>query len=441
MKGNKISTKRTIKYSTSVCPVCLKTVKARIIEDKDIVLVKSCEEHGDFRFVLSSDPEFYKSLYGSFSRLVKASKRKINQYYMFLTMRCNMRCPICYVDAGNKPIEDPSTEHVIQSANKLKDKHVSLMGGEPTMREDIHKIVRALRKNDNVVSVYTNGLKISDIEYLKGLITSGVNDIRLQFDGFNDETYKILRGMKLVEAKKKILSNLAMLNVPTVLEHVVARDLNEKGMLDTLEYAAGHKNIKGIGFNSYRNYGRASLGHERSVQNNEMVSFLAKHTSKNLPALATIRDDVLAFNKILYFLNNIGLIPIRSCFNHIYFALFRKNNRLDGLSSYINVGKIIKLIDNYQVSGKGKLSIMLELSGLLKHALSPEILKLMLLGRINEANLNDILIAQFVSPCDKYTYVGESAKYCFGQEIHPGEKGKEISQASGIKNIERESNH
>jgi uncharacterized radical SAM superfamily Fe-S cluster-containing enzyme len=428
-----------IKDSTSVCPICLKTVRAQIIQDKNkICIVKKCDKHGDFRFILSEDVKFYNSLYSSFRKLVKVSKRRISQYYLFVTMKCNMHCPICYVDAGSAEASQPIINEIMQTVENLKDKHISLMGGEPTLRDDIFEIVKALKKNGNTVSIYTNGFKIADIKYLNSLIDCGMNDFRIQFDGFDDKTYLILRGGKLAGKKKAILSNLHKHNAPTILEYVVARGLNEKGMADTLEYAAQHKNIKAIGFNSYRNYGRASLGHEKSVQNNEMISLLAKQKNKNIPALTTIKEDVLVFNKILYFLNNIGLIPIRSCFNHLYLVMFRRNNRLHGLSASIDTAKIIRLIDNFQETGKGRLNIMLQLSGLFKHAFSPEILKLVLLGRINEANLNDVLIIQFVSPCDKFTYIGESAKYCFGQEIHPGDKSKVFSQASGIKNIERE---
>ncbi len=422
---------KTLKATTSVCPECIKTIPAKVIrKEKGIYIQKECKIHGKFSYKISDEPEFYSTLYNSFTQLVKPDNRKITQYYLFISYKCNMNCPICYISA-NEHDKEPTAEQIMRRIKDIKQKHVSLMGGEPTIREDIFEIIKSLSKRHNVVSLYTNGIKIAKEDYLKALVDAGLNDVRLQFDGFNDEVYNELRSIKLSNLKKDALDNLIKFKMPTILEYVVTRDLNLKYMAETIEFARIHPVIKAIGFNSYRNYGRGHRGNKSSVLSSEMIKQLEKDTGGLINM-----TDVIAFNKILYFMSNIGMIPIRSCFNHLYLPLFRKGNKFTNLTKFINSEKIIGMIDNYQKTRKGKLTIMLYLSRLLNGAMSPEIIKLMLLGKINEAKINNLTLLQFVNPCDKYTYIGESAKYCFGREIHPG-IDKDVAY-SGLKNIERE---
>jgi len=45
----------------SVCPECLKTITAEIVEEDDMIwMKKTCSEHGDFKDKLSSSAKYYK---------------------------------------------------------------------------------------------------------------------------------------------------------------------------------------------------------------------------------------------------------------------------------------------------------------------------------------------------------------------------------------------
>jgi MoaA/NifB/PqqE/SkfB family radical SAM enzyme len=60
-----------------------------------------------------------------------------------------------------------------------KKKPIVLFGGEPTVRDDLKLIIKTIKDSGNFPQLFTNGLKLSEENYLKELIKSELTYICL----------------------------------------------------------------------------------------------------------------------------------------------------------------------------------------------------------------------------------------------------------------------
>ena len=83
---------------------------------------------------------------------------------------------------------------------------LNLSGGEPLMHPGIVELLdEALsRKGIIRVSLSTNGLQLLKRPDLLEALRQRRIVVSLQFDGFNESAYELLRGKKLIAAKREI---------------------------------------------------------------------------------------------------------------------------------------------------------------------------------------------------------------------------------------------
>ena len=149
--------------TTSVCPVCLKTISAqKIIKDNHhIYLDKTCPQHGSFSTLIWEDSLESYSAWDRNSMvseppvfpnpaqkgcpndcgLCEEHLRKGCCMLLELTNRCNLRCPVCFASAGEQKPHDLSMEEIEKQYDFLMNHggpfNIQLSGGEPTMRDDL----------------------------------------------------------------------------------------------------------------------------------------------------------------------------------------------------------------------------------------------------------------------------------------------------------------
>jgi AdoMet-dependent heme synthase len=81
-----------------------------------------------------------------------------------LTRECNLPCRHCYISAGRQRSHELSTSEVYKALEQLKDKGVFalvLVGGEPFLRPDLAAIVNYAHELGFVISIVTNGTKLT----------------------------------------------------------------------------------------------------------------------------------------------------------------------------------------------------------------------------------------------------------------------------------------
>jgi 7,8-dihydro-6-hydroxymethylpterin dimethyltransferase len=240
------------KMTMSTCPECLKVLPAQVVfQDNKVYFLKHCPTHGPSRAMVSEDAQYYQRAFrfirpGSkplhFSTAVKegcptdcglcpSHQQHTCLPIVEVTDHCNLDCPICIVDNQySKHMTRDEFAHVVDVLIRAEGtmETITLSGGEPTAHPDFFGLVDvATRPEIARVSVVTNGIRIArSKEFVEELKRRNVYVI-LQFDGFDDDVQRTIRGVPLMDIKWKALEHLAEFNVSTQLAFVPARGVNE----------------------------------------------------------------------------------------------------------------------------------------------------------------------------------------------------------------------
>ena len=273
----------------SVCPVCLAKIPAvkTVGADGNIYLEKKCWTHGAFRTLIwEGDLESYVNWAAGDSNtpvtpvraqevekgcpydcgLCQSHERDGCCVLLELTNRCNLRCPVCFASAGEQTPRDLSLEEIGKQYDLLMERggpfNIQLSGGEPTMREDLDKIIAlGKEKGFTFFQLNTNGLRIADEKgYAEHLADAGVSTVFLQFDGLEDEIYRTLRGAALTKAKLRAIEACKEAGLPVVLVPTVAPGVNDHALGDILRFALEHApHVRGVHIQPISYFGRCGL--------------------------------------------------------------------------------------------------------------------------------------------------------------------------------------
>ena len=273
----------------SVCPVCLTRIPAvKIVgADGNIYMEKKCWEHGNFRTLIwEGDLESYLGWAAGDSNapvtpvrareaergcpndcgLCQNHERDGCCVLLELTNRCNLSCPVCFASAGEQTPHDLSVEEIGKQYDLLMEHggpfNIQLSGGEPTMREDLDKIIAlGKKKGFTFFQLNTNGVRIAEeVGYAEYLAKAGVSVVFLQFDGLDDEIYQTLRGAALAETKLRAIENCKAAGLPVVLVPTVAPGVNDHALGDILRFALAHApHVRGVHIQPISYFGRCGL--------------------------------------------------------------------------------------------------------------------------------------------------------------------------------------
>jgi MoaA/NifB/PqqE/SkfB family radical SAM enzyme len=107
---------------------------------------------------------------------------------------CDLRCKICYLphfkDIG------PNREDALRLAQQIIDSgifYVSILGGEPLIREDLEQLIGHLRATGVFVKVISNGQTLTP-DRARALANVGLNQIEISFDGLSSDSHQKSRG-------------------------------------------------------------------------------------------------------------------------------------------------------------------------------------------------------------------------------------------------------
>jgi radical SAM protein with 4Fe4S-binding SPASM domain len=114
-----------------------------------------------------------------------------------MTLRCNLQCPHCYIDAGC----DTGTKELTTAQGKLLIDQIAAVsrpllifsGGEPLLRPDLCELARYATGKGLTVAVGTNGTLISD-PVAQQLKEAGVKAVAVSLDSASPQRHDIFRG-------------------------------------------------------------------------------------------------------------------------------------------------------------------------------------------------------------------------------------------------------
>jgi uncharacterized radical SAM superfamily Fe-S cluster-containing enzyme len=243
---------KTLGMTESVCATCRRMVPAKIKTDaQNVTFEKFCPDHGLTRHLVSSHLEDYlkaqravKPALKPLSHEGRADKpcptgcgfcERHEQHLCMpiveITSRCDLACPVCIADAGRRWDMTLTQFSLILDRLIQAEKQIDILnlsGGEPLLHPELlHMIDAALACPEIIrVSISTNGLALLKVPTLAQALKQRDVVISLQFDGFSDRTYEILRGQKLLTQKLEILALLAENRIATSLTVTAADPVN-----------------------------------------------------------------------------------------------------------------------------------------------------------------------------------------------------------------------
>src|SRR6516225_3776549 len=266
----------------SICPSCRKVIDAQIIlRDGKVYMRKRCPQCGPFQALVYADAEAYTT-FGKYNKpgtIPLAYGSEIHDGCPYdcglcpdhqqhtclgiieVNSVCNMDCPLCFSEA--RPGFNLTMEEVEQMLDDFvrtegTPEVVQFSGGEPTIHPQIIDFVRAAKSRGiRFVMINTNGKRIAkDNRFLEQL-----NEVRpslyFQFDGFDSETYRTLRGEPdILEEKLRALDRLAQIGLNVTIVPAIERGVNEHEVGKIVEFAIRHPAVRGINFQPAFHAGR-----------------------------------------------------------------------------------------------------------------------------------------------------------------------------------------
>lgn len=136
--------------------------------------------------------------------------------------------------------------------------NIQLSGGEPTLREDLFEIIKMGHEiGFKFIQLNTNGLKLKDLDFVKGLKDAGLDSVFLQFDGLDNSIYRNLRGKDILEDKFQAIENLKKLGIGTILVCTVVPGVNDHSLYEIVRFGTDNiPTIRGVHFQPVSYFGR-----------------------------------------------------------------------------------------------------------------------------------------------------------------------------------------
>lgn len=258
----------------SLCPECQKVIAAAILEKEGKVMMeKTCPEHGFFDDLIYSDVNLYLKIEkwafedgpGLNCPNITDAKKCPDDCGMCqmhlsracvsnidLTNRCNQKCPICFANANSQGyVYELTYEQAqkclenIKKVNYPQEHHaVQFSGGEPTLHPDFLKILKKSAEMGFTPQIASNGKTIAEsLQFAYACKENGLRCVYLQFDGLDEDIYRCLRGVPLLETKKKAIENCRKADIDVVLVPTVVRTINENQVGEILKFALDNNDV------------------------------------------------------------------------------------------------------------------------------------------------------------------------------------------------------
>jgi len=172
-----------------------------------------------------------------------------------------MDCPLCFSEA--RPGFNLNMEEVEEMLDDFvrtegTPEVVQFSGGEPTINPQIIDFVRAAKSRGiRFVMINTNGKRIAKDDRFVEQLNEVRPSLYFQFDGFDRETYRILRGEpNILEEKLRALDRLAEIGLNVTLVPAIERGVNEHEVGRIIDFAIKHPAVRGVNFQPAFHAGR-----------------------------------------------------------------------------------------------------------------------------------------------------------------------------------------
>jgi len=236
-------------------------IKAHIVEeDGQVLMRKTCPEHGAIEDLMSTDARFLERIERLFpGRDVKGAWTKLRQHgsstiqygrgavlTVDLTNRCNMMCDPCFMDANQVGYVHELTlddvKEILDNSMSIRPRRqlsVQFSGGEPTISPIFLEAVRYAKEVGYFcVQAATNGIRFAqEPEFARQAKDAGLRLAYLQFDGIGEEANSHRKVGNLFDVKLRAIENLAAADIDVVLVVSVVNGVNDDQVGRVIRFA------------------------------------------------------------------------------------------------------------------------------------------------------------------------------------------------------------
>lgn len=411
-KDRRDSELNMMRKTRSVCPVCMKTIDAQIIDRTGkVYMEKKCTEHGSFSLLISENTSDYKHLSEYYFYFMPLAIEQ-REYYLNATTQCSINCPVCYLKYCDQ-VDELSLVRVNEGAQMENVKRFTFSHGEPTSCKQMFEMIKILKQAGKIVNMHTNAIKIADYSYACRLKSSGIDHVSVQFDGFSKRIYRDIRGQSLLGIKLKALKNLKNLSIPVTLNPTIAKGINEQEIGRIFDYAVLATNIKDVSFITYSHYEPTPENSNNYIMPDELLKYMEEHTRGKVS-----RKNIIKFQRLFY--AYISVFKKRKCFYYYHFLVVRFGKGYLPINEFIDLDRANCFLAIFKK--KKKKLTRLCLIGILCFSLKPQAVMLFIQGLMiflrggYPRKPGRFLSLTFASICDPYKYDEDIAANC-GQGI------------------------
>jgi uncharacterized radical SAM superfamily Fe-S cluster-containing enzyme len=280
----------------SLCPTCVRDTRARILSgdldvatlvnehtgeikaqilerDGQIVIEKTCPQHGTFTDVLAINADFQKrierlfpgrdyfsvtdNLHNHGTSSIKYGRGSV--LTIDLTNRCNMMCDPCFMDANQvgyvHELNFDEVRQILDDSLTIKPRRqltVQFSGGEPTISPIFLESVAYARQIGYFsAQAATNGIRFAqEPEYAMAAAKAGLRIAYLQFDGVSEEANAHRKVGNLFDVKLRAIENLHRAGIDVALVVTIVRTINDDQVGRIVKFAV--ENCDKISFVSFQ---------------------------------------------------------------------------------------------------------------------------------------------------------------------------------------------
>ncbi|MDQ1280800.1 MAG: hypothetical protein QG670_2063 [Thermoproteota archaeon] len=213
-----------------------KEIRKKFRVDKETAI----RDYKDLLFIINTfaktndiDPVSYLGV-----EKIEPFEKELSAPYMMdlaITYRCDTNC---YVRTSHTMSELNTEEwfKVIDKLGTLGVPHVIFTGGEPTLRDDLDKLISYVQKTGLVSGLETSGRKLRDNSYLNHLIEAGLDHIQITVESHDKEIHDKITGVNgswketIQGLKNAIATPVYTITNTTINQH------NAKDILKTIDF-------------------------------------------------------------------------------------------------------------------------------------------------------------------------------------------------------------
>lgn len=123
-------------------------------------------------------------------------KQNYSSVHFYLTNACNMRCPHCYMSAGQPLEQELLPEDILNAIDALAEggvESIVFSGGEPLLNNNFRDYVKRAHSVGMSVEVLSNGTLWTD--ELIDELASSLASVQISIDGFDEKSNSSIRGV------------------------------------------------------------------------------------------------------------------------------------------------------------------------------------------------------------------------------------------------------